>query len=352
MERPGLSVSTTAGVRNVLAALGGRSVRIALMTAIGVTNRDGDYNRTTEAHDWKRRGERLVRVSGLPYTIVRPGWFDYNKLDEHQLVLLQGDRRHAGDPSDGVIARRQIAEVLVASLTSDEALRKTFELVATQGPAQHDLDEVFARLDADPPGAVDGVRDLPNMPPEERARSDCERTSNAERSFTYERGHSMENVVVVIGAGQIGQAIARRVGVGKHIVLADRSEANANAAAEVMANAGYQVSVATVDVSSRETVQALVGKATGIGEIVGLIHAAGVSPSQASPETILHVDLYGTAVVLEEFGKVDGPRWVRRGHLVAVRPSPARAHHRAEQGAGDDAHGGTARSCRSSNSIR
>ena len=66
-------------------------------------------------------------------------------------------------------------------------------------------------------------------------------------------------------------------------MLADRSEANANAAAEVMANAGYQVSVATVDVSSRETVHALVAKATGIGEIVGLIHAAGVSPSQASP---------------------------------------------------------------------
>src|SRR5438045_2711306 len=64
---------------------------------------------------------------------------------------------------------------------------------------------------------------------------------------------------------------------------------------EFMANAGYQVSVATIDVSSRETVQALVGKATGNGDIVGLIQAAGVSPSQASPETILHVDLYGDA---------------------------------------------------------
>jgi len=116
----------------------------------------------------------------------------------------------------------------------------------------------------------------------------------------------MEHVVVVIGAGQIGQAIARRVGVGKHVVLADRSEANANAAAEVMANAGYQVSVATVDVSSRETVRALVARTTGLGEILGLIHAAGVSPSQATPETILLVDLYGTAVVLEEFGKVMG----------------------------------------------
>ena len=94
------------GVRHVLAALGGRSVRIALMTAIGVTNREGDYNRRTQAHDWKRRSERLVRASGLPLTIVRPGWFDYNTSGEHRLVLLQGDRRHAGDSSDGVIARR------------------------------------------------------------------------------------------------------------------------------------------------------------------------------------------------------------------------------------------------------
>jgi NAD(P)-dependent dehydrogenase (short-subunit alcohol dehydrogenase family) len=110
--------------------------------------------------------------------------------------------------------------------------------------------------------------------------------------------------VVVIGAGQIGQAIARRVGIGKHVVLADRSEVNANAAAEVMGNAGYDVSVATVDVSSRDTVRALVAKASVTGDIVGLIHAAGVSPSQASPDRILHVDLYGTAVVLEEFGSV------------------------------------------------
>jgi hypothetical protein len=67
------------------------------MTSIGVTNRTGAYNRATEAHDWKRRSERLVRASGLPYTIVRPGWFDYNAPDERQLVLLQGDTRQAGD---------------------------------------------------------------------------------------------------------------------------------------------------------------------------------------------------------------------------------------------------------------
>jgi uncharacterized protein YbjT (DUF2867 family) len=151
------------GVRNVLNAVGSRNARIALMTAIGVTNRTGDYNLATEACDWKRRAERLVRSSGLPYTIVRPGWFDYNSPDEHRLVLLQGDRRHAGNPSDGVIARRQIAEILVHSLTSEHALRKTFELVATKGPAPEDLDPLLAALDADSPGALDGVRDMANM---------------------------------------------------------------------------------------------------------------------------------------------------------------------------------------------
>jgi uncharacterized protein YbjT (DUF2867 family) len=158
------------GVRNVLGALVSRTVRIALMTAIGVTNRTGTYNRTTEAHDWKRRSERLVRASGLPYTIVRPGWFDYNRPDQHRLVLLQGDTRQAGDSSDGVIARRQIAEILVHSLASDHALRKTFELVATTGPAPDDFDALFAPLDADPQGALDGVHDMANMPLEDEPR--------------------------------------------------------------------------------------------------------------------------------------------------------------------------------------
>src|SRR5213592_4079337 len=103
---------------------------------------------------------------------------------------------------------------------------------------------------------------------------------------------AMAHVTVVIGPGQIGQAIARRVGVGKHFLLADMRQENANAAAEVLRNAGYEVSVAMVDA------------AAGLGEVTGLIHAAGVSPSQASPATILKVDLYGTALVLEEFGSV------------------------------------------------
>jgi uncharacterized protein YbjT (DUF2867 family) len=155
------------GVRNVLAALGPRKPRIALMTTIGVTNRTGSYNRSTESHDWKRRAERLVRASGCPYTIVRPGWFDYNKGDEHKLTFLQGDARQAGNSSDGVIARRQIAEVLVSSLTSDAALRKTFEQVATKGPGQEDLDALFAALDPDSKDELDGVRDMQNQPLED-----------------------------------------------------------------------------------------------------------------------------------------------------------------------------------------
>ena len=114
----------------------------------------------------------------------------------------------------------------------------------------------------------------------------------------------MANVLVVIGPGQIGQAIARRVGVGKHVLLADMRAENADAAAVVLGNAGYKVSVTTVDASSRAAVHALVAKATGLGDVTGLIHAAGVSPTQASPATILKVDLYGTALVLEEFGNV------------------------------------------------
>jgi uncharacterized protein YbjT (DUF2867 family) len=152
------------GVRNLLLAIGHRPVRIALMTAIGVTNRSGHYNLTTEVHDWKRRSERLVRASGLEYTIVRPGWFDYNNPQEYRIVMLQGDRRQAGTPADGVIARTQIARVLVGSLTSDAARHMTLELVAEAGPEQPDLEPLFASLDADPEGSLDGASDRPNQP--------------------------------------------------------------------------------------------------------------------------------------------------------------------------------------------
>ncbi|MBD5657230.1 MAG: SDR family oxidoreductase, partial [Candidatus Eremiobacteraeota bacterium] len=114
----------------------------------------------------------------------------------------------------------------------------------------------------------------------------------------------MTNVVVVIGAGSIGQAIARRISAGKHVLLADLRPELAEAAAKIMSDAGFDVSTATVDVSSRESIHALVAKATALGDVTGVIHAAGVSPSQASPATILSVDLHGTALVLEEFGNV------------------------------------------------
>jgi NAD(P)-dependent dehydrogenase (short-subunit alcohol dehydrogenase family) len=114
----------------------------------------------------------------------------------------------------------------------------------------------------------------------------------------------MTKVIVVIGPGSIGQAIARRVGAGKQLLLADLRQHNAEAAAKTLSEAGFDVTITTVDVSSRASVEALAEKAASLGDIHGVIHAAGVSPSQASPETILKVDLYGTALVLEEFGKV------------------------------------------------
>jgi len=111
----------------------------------------------------------------------------------------------------------------------------------------------------------------------------------------------MTEVIVDIGAGSIGQAIARRVSAGKRVVLADLREENAEAATEVMRDAGFDVTTTVVDVASRQSVHALVETATGLGAITGVIHAAGVSPSQASPATILSVDLYGTALVLDAF---------------------------------------------------
>jgi NAD(P)-dependent dehydrogenase (short-subunit alcohol dehydrogenase family) len=114
----------------------------------------------------------------------------------------------------------------------------------------------------------------------------------------------MQKVIVLIGAGSIGQAITRRVSAGKQVLLADLRQENADAAAKTLSDAGFAVTTATVDVSKRASVETLVQKATSLGEVFGVVHAAGVSPSQAPPAVILHVDLYGTALVLEEFGKV------------------------------------------------
>ena len=117
----------------------------------------------------------------------------------------------------------------------------------------------------------------------------------------------MTNIVVLIGAGSIGQAIARRVNAGKHVLMADLRQENADAAAKIFRNAGFEITTAIVDVSSRASVHALADKAAALGAVTGLIHAAGLSPSQAAPAAILKVDLYGTALVLEEFGSVIAP---------------------------------------------
>lgn len=114
----------------------------------------------------------------------------------------------------------------------------------------------------------------------------------------------MTDVTVVVGAGSIGQAIARRVSHGRHVVLADLKLESAEKAAGILELAGYQTSAAAVDVSDRGAVRDLAKLASGIGEIKALIQAAGVSPSQAPVETILRVDLYGTSMLLEEFGGV------------------------------------------------
>ncbi len=114
----------------------------------------------------------------------------------------------------------------------------------------------------------------------------------------------MKDVLILTGAGQIGMAIARRMGYGKKIVIGDKKIENAENAAKILNNAGFDALPFEMDLSSRTSILQLISKAQELGEIAMLVNAAGVSPSQASIETILKVDLYGTAVLLEEVGKV------------------------------------------------
>ena len=115
---------------------------------------------------------------------------------------------------------------------------------------------------------------------------------------------SIKDVVIWTGAGQIGMAIARRIGYGKKIVVGDKNFKNASAIAKIMTDAGFDIVPAEMDLGNRESILNFIEKARKFGEISTLINSAGVSPSQASIETILKVDLYGTAVLLEEVGKV------------------------------------------------
>ena len=112
------------------------------------------------------------------------------------------------------------------------------------------------------------------------------------------------DVMILTGAGQIGMAITRRMGYGMKIVIGDKSKANADAIAKTMNEAGFDAIAVEMDLSSRASILGLIAEAQKYGEISMLVNAAGVSPSQASIKTILKVDLYGTAVLLEEVGKI------------------------------------------------
>ena len=113
-----------------------------------------------------------------------------------------------------------------------------------------------------------------------------------------------KEVMMVTGAGQISMAIARRTGFGKKIVIGDKNPENCNAIAEIMKKAGFDVEPMTMDLSNKDSITEFIAKVSEFGEIKYLVNGAGVSPSQASVETILSVDLFGTAVLLEEVGKV------------------------------------------------
>lgn len=137
----------------------------------------------------------------------------------------------------------------------------------------------------------------------------------------------MKDVMILTGAGQIGMAIARRMGYGMKIVIGDKRLENAEAVADTMNKVGFDAVPVAMDLSNRSSILSLIDTARQYGEIAMLVNAAGVSPSQASVETILKVDLYGTAVLLEEVGKVIKPGGVgvtiasQSGHrLPALTP--------------------------------
>ena len=117
----------------------------------------------------------------------------------------------------------------------------------------------------------------------------------------------MKNVMILTGAGQIGMAIARRMGYGMKIVIGDKKPENAKAISYIMNQAGFDTTAMEMDLSSRESIRAIIAEGQKYGPITMLVNAAGVSPSQAPIEAILKVDLYGTAVLLEEVGKVIAP---------------------------------------------
>jgi len=132
------------GVRRVLEALDGRAPRIVLMTSMGVTRETTAWGGVM---NWKRRAERLVRAYGAPYTIVRPGWFDYQAPADNAVVFEQGDGTEVTIRRG--VARSQIAKTLVEALFADAAFGKTFELFAQSGELQSDFGALFSDLETD-----------------------------------------------------------------------------------------------------------------------------------------------------------------------------------------------------------
>lgn len=152
------------------ATVGGLAVPVVLMSSIGVTATDGS---SRDLLNWKRRGERLLRASGLPHTIVRPGWFDAGTGTEQHVDLRQGDLVDYGP-----VRREHVAETIVQALRTADATGRTVEVFSTDGPAVTDWNAAFASTDADQPGSLDGAQDRPGLPLDrepERVRNDLRR---------------------------------------------------------------------------------------------------------------------------------------------------------------------------------
>jgi uncharacterized protein YbjT (DUF2867 family) len=162
-------------VSSLLAALDGRRVPVVLMSSIGVTATGGA---SRDLLAWKRRGERLLRAAGLPYTIVRPGWFDAGTGTEQRIDLRQGDLTEYGP-----VRREHVAETLVQALRTPAAVGRTVEVFSVDGTAVGDWQAAFGALDADRPGGLDGAHDRPGPPREDeppQVRTDLDRFQSCE----------------------------------------------------------------------------------------------------------------------------------------------------------------------------
>lgn len=152
------------GVANTLKALGDRRPRIVLQTSLYVTRRDNELNAGAHALDWKRRSERLVRLSRAPCAIVRPGWLDNGPAGDHITI-------EQGDTGEGSITREVLGTVHIEALLIDSAIGKTFEVFSGPGETTSDWDSLFGTAQPDATGALDAIKDTANMPLQSEPRS-------------------------------------------------------------------------------------------------------------------------------------------------------------------------------------